>query len=190
MTGAAPVVLTTARLILRGWTDDDRPAFAALNADPRVMEHFPSTLTREQSDAMVDRIMDRMAAQGYGLWALEERASGRFLGFTGFNPVPPGILAAGEPPGTEVGWRLSYEAWGCGYATEAARAALAHAFGSAGLDRVWSFTARTNVRSQAVMRRLGMVLAAEFDHPTLPVESPLHRHVLFRVDRPDAREGT
>ena len=165
--------IRTERLVLRTWHDSDREPFAAMNADPVVMEHFPAALTHEQSDAFVDRIEAHFATHGYGLWALERE--GRFLGFTGLS------WAEGLPmsPCLEVGWRLAQPAWGHGYATEAARAALE--VGLENADSVVSFTAITNVRSWRVMERLGMHRESEFDHPRVPDGSPLKRHYLYRT---------
>ena len=177
--------LRTPRLTLRHWSQADRDPFAALNADPRVMEHFPARLDAVQSDALADRISSRLDEHGWGLWAVET-PDGRFAGFTGLNPVPPAIagLVRGEPT-VEVGWRLARWAWGHGYATEAATAALRHGFDVLELDEIVSFTAATNRRSRAVMERLGMTHdpADDFDHPSLAPESPLRRHVLHRLPR-------
>jgi RimJ/RimL family protein N-acetyltransferase len=186
---AKVVVLHTERLVLRPWQRSDRAPFADLNADPEVMQYFPSTLRPEQSDELVDRIDAAFDRQGgWGLWACEERATGRFLGFTGLSTV---TFTAAFTPATEVGWRLRRGAWGHGYATEAARAALAFAFAAdgLGLPEVVSFTAETNLRSRAVMRRLGMHHdpADEFNHPALPEGHPLRRHVLYRAERPPSR---
>jgi RimJ/RimL family protein N-acetyltransferase len=180
-----PPSLETGRLLLRHWRPADRPPFAAMNADPEVMEHFPARLTRAESDAFVDRIEAGFAEHGFGLWALEVRATGEFIGFTGLS-VPS--FQAHFTPAVEVGWRLVRPAWGHGYASEAARRALAVGFGDFGLPEVVSFTAVPNVRSQAVMRRIGMTHdpADDFDHPSLPGHR-LQRHVLYRIrprDRP------
>jgi ribosomal-protein-alanine N-acetyltransferase len=173
----------TDRLILREWRKADRAPFAAMNADPAVMEHFPAPLTRSQSDAFVERITEHLAEHGFGLWALERRSTGEFLGFTGLA-VPR--FAAHFTPAVEVGWRLSRQAWGRGYATEAERAALNAGFSDFGLAEIVSFTVPANVRSRAVMERLGMTHeeADDFDHPALPLDSPLRRHVLYRLRRP------
>jgi RimJ/RimL family protein N-acetyltransferase len=172
----------TQRLRLRSWLPADREAFAAMNADPEVMRYFPEMLTRKQSDAFVDRIEARMAELGYGLWALELLSTGGFLGFTGLNPMPDGGPGAG---GLEVGWRLARSAWGHGYATEAGRAALAVAFGDAGLDEVWSLTTVVNAPSRAVMERLGLRHMSTQDHPDLDPGSPISEHVYYRVTRSD-----
>lgn len=172
--------LSTERLILRRWRPEDRAPFAAMNADPRVMEHFPAVLDRAASDALVDRIERSFDARGYGLWALERRADAAFLGFTGLLDVG---FEAPFAPALEVGWRLDAGAWGQGYASEAARASVAHAFAVVGVDEVVSFTARRNTRSIAVMERIGMRRdpAGDFDHPLVAVGHPLRPHVLYRV---------
>jgi ribosomal-protein-alanine N-acetyltransferase len=158
-------VLHTERLVLRGWTPHDRAPFAEMNADPEVMEHFPSPLTRAASDAFVDRIEQHFAARGYGLWAVE--ADGAFVGFTGLA-VPrfhADWMDDREQPVLEVGWRLRRSAWGRGYATEAGRAALGFAFEVLGRDEVVSFTVTGNHRSRAVMERIGMRHLTAYDHP-------------------------
>lgn len=175
--------LRTGRLLLRRWREPDRDAFAALNADPAVMEHFPRTLTREESDDFVDRVESHFDAAGWGLWAVEVPGVDPFIGFVGlWSPsyVVPGRIDEGT---VEVGWRLAREAWGHGYAPEAAVAALGFAFGELGLGEVVSFTSLGNVRSQRVMRKAGMRRAPErdFDHPRIdPLEHPhLVRHVVY-----------
>lgn len=172
--------LRTPRLLLRRWREADREPFAAINADPEVMAHFPQPLTRERSEHMVELIEAEFARNGFGLWALEVLGTGAFIGFTGLNEVG---FAARFTPAVEIGWRLARPAWGHGYATEAARAALAYGFEVAGLPEVVSFTSQTNLRSQAVMRRLGMTHdpAGDFDHPNLPPRHRLRRHVLYRI---------
>jgi len=173
----------TSRLILRHWREEDRQPWAELGADPEVMQHFPKTLTREESDAFVDGVGAQLEERGWGLWAVEERETGRFLGFTGLN-VPR--FEAHFTPAVEIGWRLRRDAWGSGFATEAARGVLTVAFDDLELPEVVSFTAVPNERSQAVMRRLGMTRdpAEDFDHPVLAEDSPLRRHVLYRLRRP------
>jgi ribosomal-protein-alanine N-acetyltransferase len=184
--------LETPRLVLRRWEDADRAPFAAMNADPVVMEMFPSTLTPQESDAFVAAIEAEFEVEGFGLWAVEVRATGAFAGFVGLHRVPPALPCA---PAVEVGWRLATAHWGQGYATEAATAALSYGFDVAGLDGVVSFTAVVNERSQRVMRRLGMTRdpAEDFDHPRLPPGHRLQRHVLYRTDaagwRADHRSG-
>jgi ribosomal-protein-alanine N-acetyltransferase len=164
---------------MRAWRYSDRSPFAAMNADPEVMEHFPSTLTRRQSDALLDRCEAHLEREGFGLWATEVAATGEFIGFVGLVTLEPGFPFA---PGIEVGWRLARHAWGHGYACEAASASLDLAFGALGADEVVSFTATTNVRSQRVMQRLGMTRDDDdFDHPSLLGDDRLRRHVLYRI---------
>ena len=181
MSGSGPT-LRTDRLILRRWRASDRAPFAHLNADPEVMRHFPRPLTREESDELVDKIEVRFDERGYGLWAVERRDDGIFLGFTGLSYQ---AWEAAFTPCVEVGWRFDGFAWGHGYATEAARAALRFGFEVAGLDEIVSMTATTNSRSMRVMERLGMHRdpADDFDHPRIPVGHALRRHVLYRLDR-------
>ena len=167
--------LRSERLTLRGWTEEDREAFAELNTDPVVMKHFPSTLSREESDAFVDRIEAGFAKHGFGLDAVEVTATGEFIEFTGLSV--PRFHAAwmdGRPqrPVVEVGWRLRRTAWGQGYASEAARASLDFGFGEMGLRELVSFTTVSNVRSQAVMQRIGMTRLVEYAHP-IPGQEPL-----------------
>jgi RimJ/RimL family protein N-acetyltransferase len=173
--------IRTERLLMRRWRDSDRRPFAAMNADPEVMRYFPAMLDRVASDEYVDRMEALFERQGFGLWALEDAATGRFLGFTGLNPMPAGVPGAG---GMEVGWRLARHAWHHGYATEAGATAIGVAFRGAGLAEVWSMTAVLNEPSQAVMRRLGMTLQAHFEHPRIETGHPLRPHVLFRIPRP------
>ncbi|WP_329262113.1 GNAT family N-acetyltransferase [Actinoallomurus sp. NBC_01490] len=175
--------------MLRRWRDGDREPFAAMNADPEVMEHFPATLTRYESDALIDRIETRFDEYGFGLWALEVAETGQFIGFTGLSV--PGFNAH-FTPAVEVGWRLSRSSWGHGYATEAARRALAFAFDDVELAEVVSFTSHTNLRSQMVMKRIGMTNdpADNFDHPLLDEDHPLRPHVLWRMTAEHWRNGT
>ncbi|HZU60393.1 MAG TPA: GNAT family N-acetyltransferase, partial [Solirubrobacteraceae bacterium] len=156
--------LSTDRLVLRHWVDADLAPFAELNADPEVMRYFPAVLTRAQSDELAATIRSQLENQGWGLWAVEVPALTPFIGFVGLNPVS---FRAHFTPAVEVGWRLARAHWGQGYATEAARAALAFAFNQLGCQSVVSMTATTNDRSIRVMERLGMVHdpADDFDHP-------------------------
>lgn len=176
-------MIETERLILRQWRDADRDPFAALNADPKVMLHFPATLTRQESDAAVDRQIAGIAAHGHGFWAVERKADGAFLGFTGTKATGPDYPLDGRP---EVGWRLARHAWGAGYASEAARASLAHAFALIDAGEIVAFTPTTNTPSQAVMKRIGMARAEhlDFDHPALPEGHRLRRHIVYALRRP------
>jgi RimJ/RimL family protein N-acetyltransferase len=177
------VELRTERLLLRAWRPSDLEAFAELNADPEVMEHFPAPLDRAESDAAARRIDAHFAVHGFGLWAVEAPGIAEFAGFVGLA-VPS--FEAAFTPCVEVGWRLARRHWGRGYATEGARAALAFGFERRGLEEIVSFTAAPNLRSRRVMERLGMSRSAadDFDHPRLPEGHPLRRHVLYRLSRP------
>ncbi|MEV4181396.1 GNAT family N-acetyltransferase [Streptosporangium canum] len=173
-------MLETQRLVMRRWQETDREPYAALNADPEVTEFLPSALTPEQSDRMVDRIEAGFDRYGYGLWALEVRETRQFIGWTGLAVQ---TFEAHFTPAVEIGWRLARSAWGHGYATEAARAALAHGFEVAGLTEIVSMATVSNIRSHAVMERLGMTRdpADDFDYPLAPVESPARHAVLYRL---------
>jgi RimJ/RimL family protein N-acetyltransferase len=174
----SPPGVTTERLVLRSWLPEDRAPFAALNGSAVVMEHFPSTMTRAQSDALADHFQSGIEERGWGAWAVERKSDGAFIGFIGLGPV---TFDAAFTPAVEIGWRLDRPYWGHGYATEGAAAALDHAFSTLGLDRVVAFTACTNHRSEAVMVRLGMTRVGEFDHPRVPEGHPLRRHVIYEV---------
>jgi len=175
--------LRTSRLLLRPWREADLPAFAALNADPIVMEHFPSVLDRALSDSLAARIQAHFDRHGFGLWAVELPEVADFIGFVGLA-VPS--FTAHFTPCVEVGWRLARRYWGAGYATEGARAALDFGFARAGLAEIVSFTVPDNHRSLAVMERLGMTHDSreDFEHPALPEGHRLRRHLLYRMARP------
>ena len=175
--------LTTERLLLRGWQPTDRVPFAALNADLAVNEFLPKPLTRAESDGLADRFEAHRVEHGFTFWAVEAPGVAPFLGAVGLVRV---TFEAHFAPAVEIGWRLGREHWGQGYATEAARASLAFAFDVLGLDEVVSFTVPENVRSRAVMERLGMVqdMDGDFDHPKLPAGHRLRRHVLYRAASP------
>jgi len=175
----------TERTVLRDWRDSDLEAFASLNADPEVMRWFPSTLSRVQSDELAERIRTKLAARGWGLWALEVPGVSEFCGFVGLNDVP---FDAGFSPAVEIGWRLNRASWGKGYASEAARACLDYGFGELGLHEIVSFTTTGNQRSRSVMERIGMTRDADgdFDHPSVPEGNILRRHVLYRLGRDSA----
>jgi RimJ/RimL family protein N-acetyltransferase len=177
-----PDELRTERLVLRRrWTDGDRDRFAALNADPEVMRHYPATLTRAESDAFVDRIEGCFAERGYGLWAVDTDD----VGFVGYVGLWPADFVAPFTPAVEVGWRLARAAWGRGIAPEAARAALDDGFARLGAHEIVSFTAVGNTPSRRVMEKVGMTHdpADDFAHPNLPEGHPLGAHVLYRRGR-------
>jgi RimJ/RimL family protein N-acetyltransferase len=180
-----PVELRTERLLLRQWREGDRDAFAAMNADPRVMEHFPATMDCSASDAMLDRLRDDLAARGWGLWALQVPGADPAAGFVGLAPAGPEmpVSSLADPP-VEVGWRLAREHWGRGYAPEAATAALRFAFEELGLPEVLSWTTEANLRSRRVMAKIGLTHdpARDFDHPRTPGWSG-QRHVVYGVTR-------
>lgn len=169
----------TDRLILRAFRDQDRAPWAAMNADPEVMRHFPATLSREEADGVLDRVNGKIADTGVGFWALERKSDGAFLGFAGLNRIGHENLPIfGE---WEVGWRLARHAWGHGYASEAGGFALDHGFREMGLSRILAYTARTNSPSERVMQRLGMIRRADmdFDHPAVPDGSPVKPHIVY-----------
>ena len=172
-------MIRTSRLLLRAFIETDRDPWAAMNADPEVMRHFPATLSRAEADAVIERVNGKIAATGVGFWALERKADGLFLGFAGLNRIAHDYLPIFGL--WEVGWRLRREAWGQGYASEAGAAALAHGFGPMRLERILAYTAQTNKPSEAVMQRLGMRRAADmdFDHPLVPEGNPIRRHIVY-----------
>ena len=174
------IELETPRLILRRWKASDREPFARLNADPRVMRYFPSTLSQAESDEMAERIQRRIAERGWGLYAAELRSTGDFIGFIGLSM--PGFEAHFTPC-VEIGWRLAAEFWNRGLATEGAQAVAAHAFEKWRLAEIVSFTTEQNLPSRRVMEKIGMTHDPldDFDHPRLAVNHPLRRHVLYRL---------
>ena len=174
--------MTTKRLILRYWRESDRKPFSHLNADPRVMEFMPHILSKQESDALVERIEAHFHRHGFGLWAAELRQSGEFIGFIGLS-VPS--FKAPFTPCVEIGWRLARDHWGRGLATEGARTILAYGFEVLGLKEIVSFTVPGNLGSRRVMEKLGMRHnpGDDFDHPRLPENHPLRPHVLYRLSR-------
>ena len=173
--------LRTERLVLRPWRDSDLEPWAAMNADPEIRRHLGALMTREQCDARVARFQANFDRRGYGWWAVEVRSSGEFVGLAGLDQVDDGLPFTG----VEIGWRLARSAWGHGYATEAALAALAFGFETLGLPEILAVTTVDNLRSQAVMRRIGMTrdLDGDFDDPDFP-EGPLRPNVLYRMAKP------
>lgn len=172
------------RLLLRPWQESDVPAFAALNADPQVMRYFPAPLSRQESDDFAARIQARLHEQGWGLWAVSVKGATTGVGFIGF--VGLNVPAAALPcnPCVEIGWRLAAAHWRRGYASEAATAVLHQAFEHLHLPEIVSFTAACNLPSRRVMEKIGMYRSPDdFDHPALPADSPLCRHVLYKIRR-------
>ena len=166
--------------MLRPFTDADREPFFELNTHPDVVASLGPAPTRSESDAMVERFTAELEREGWGLWAVEVPGGTPFAGMVGLHRMSASMPCA---PAVEVGWRLHPDTWGRGYATEAAAASLRYGFDQGGLEEIVAITTTQNVRSQAVMARLGMVrdLEGDFDHPSVPEGSPLRRHVLYRV---------
>ena len=173
------IEIETDRLLLRQWRESDFKPFAAINVDERVMEFFPSLLSKEESDERANICKSLIAERGWGFWALEDKLSGQFIGFTGLH-IPSYDLPFS--PCVEIGWRLSPKFWGQGLVTEAAKSAMNVAFKKLNLDEIVSFSVKDNYRSLAVMERLGMVKQqANFEHPALPVGHKLREHVLYKI---------
>jgi len=171
------IQLQSERLILRQWEDKDYSPFATINTDPEVMQYTPIILSTEESNQFADRLRDIIQSQGWGLWALELKDTGEFIGYAGLHDIDSQLPFA---PGIEIGWRLSKEHWGHGYATEAAKEVLRFAFISLQLEKVYSFTSKLNVKSISVMEKIGMEnTGANFNHPYIPENHKLAEHVLF-----------
>jgi RimJ/RimL family protein N-acetyltransferase len=181
--------LHTDRLILRGWKPEDRAPFARMNRDPLVMEYFPSQLTEEQSNQLVERIQAHFTQRSFGLWAAELRHQPGFIGYVGLA-IPR--FETAFTPCVEIGWRLASEYWGRGLATEGAQEIVRHAFQELKVPSLVSFTVQANVRSRRVMEKLGMRHdpSDDFDHPQLPEGHPMRRHVLYRLTALDAPNTT
>jgi RimJ/RimL family protein N-acetyltransferase len=181
--------IRTERLVLRRWRPDDVAPFAAINADPAVMEYFLAPLTLEETTALIERIEESFRTKGYGLWAVETQNGEQLAGFVGLAPVEAPYPFA---PAVEVGWRLARACWGQGFATEAAIASLRFGFDKIGLTEIVSFTSIINDRSRRVMERIGMTNDPDedFDHPRLPDGHPLRRHVLYRIRRDEPSGGS
>ena len=179
---APEVEIVTSRLWLRRWRAEDLEPFAALNADPEVMEHFPSKLSREDTAAAIGRVEKHFQDRGYGFWAVEVPDVARLIGFIGLA-VP--FFETSFTPCVEIGWRLARPWWGQGFATEGARAALAYGFERLELPEIVSFTVPANKRSRRVMEKLGMRYSEDFEHPGIEAGHPQRRHVLYRLSRVD-----
>jgi 3-dehydroquinate dehydratase / shikimate dehydrogenase len=174
--------IQTKRLILRPWRQADLEPFAKLNADPRVMECMLSPLSREESDQMVARFSAHFSEYGWGLWAVSVPDVSDFIGFIGLSHVK---YSASLIPAIEIGWRLAYDFWGKGFATEGAKASLKYAFETLNLNEIVSFTAVPNKRSANVMEKIGMqhIPEKDFDHPRIPEGHPLRRHLLYLMSK-------
>lgn len=175
-------MIPTKRLILRPWKHTDFEPFAQMNADPRVMECYPSTLSRQESDAMAQKLMQEIESQGWGLWAVSIIGGADFIGYVGLKKV---LFEAPFTPAVEIGWRIAYDYWNQGYATEGAKACLKYGFETLKLNEIVSFTAVQNSRSRRVMEKIGMHFNPkdDFDHPRLSEGHPLRRHVLYRISK-------
>ncbi len=168
----------TERLILRSWKQEDLSLFIAMNKDSRVMRHFPSTLSETDTEAFYNRIQDEINRNGWGLYAVEIKSTGEFIGYVGLHEIG---FETYFTPGIEIGWRLAADHHNNGYATEAALEVLRTAK-SSGLQRIYSFTSKLNKPSERVMQKIGMTKTGEFEHPNLPDDSPLRTHVLYQID--------
>jgi 3-dehydroquinate dehydratase/shikimate dehydrogenase len=177
------MTIRTERLILRPWQEDDLEPFAQLNADPRVREYFPGVLSRQESNAFVKLMSDHIQRYGWGLWAASLIQTGEFIGFIGLQNVDFQAPFNKLSPAVEIGWRLAFNHWGKGYATEGAIAALQYGFEALGVKEIVSFTAVPNMRSRHVMEKIGMQHDPkdDFNHPKLPEEHKLCKHVLYRL---------
>lgn len=178
MEGEKMIYFETARLRFRDWIETDLIPFSRLNADKEVMRYFPKTLSAEESHHFYEGIIFEFNECGFGLYAVEEKESNEFIGFIGFHKA---TFEADFTPCIEIGWRLKKEAWGKGYATDGATACLQYGFTEMGFHDVYSFTAEINMPSQNVMRKIEMDFINHFDHPKLPDESPLKKHVLYHI---------
>ncbi len=170
--------IETDRLILRSWKSDDLPLFVAMNKDARVMRYFPATLTDEQTESFYNRIQSEFERNGWGLYAVELKSSGMFIGYVGLHEIG---FDADFTPGVEIGWRLAADYHNQGLATEAAKEVLKMAK-QKGLQRLYSFTAKQNTPSERVMQKIDMIKVGEFEHPNLSADSPLITHVLYQID--------
>ncbi|MBM7568531.1 GNAT family N-acetyltransferase [Paenibacillus sacheonensis] len=175
------IYLETERLRFRDWEAEDLEPFRQMNADETVMRYFPNRRTAEETDAFHRSIQVEHKACGFGLYAVEAKATGEFIGFIGFHRA---VFESDFTPCIEIGWRLRQEAWGQGFATEGAAACLRYGFETLGLTEVYSFTAEANTPSRSVMIKIGMQYVKSFDHPKVEPGHPLRRHVLYRIARP------
>lgn len=173
--------IETDRLKLRQWLPSDYAPFAALNADPDVMKYFPGTLSEAESNLLAQRCETEISENGWGLWAVERKSTGVFIGFVGLHRPATKLPFS---PCVEIGWRLAKQYWGNGYATEAAQEALRYAFENLHLAEIVSFTSVINKQSQNVMKKIGMAdTRKNFMHPSLPAGDRLQEHVLFKIVR-------
>ena len=173
------VYIETPHLLLRDWEEEDILPFVRMNSDKEVMEFFLTTLTEEETMAFYCRIRKEFEEYGYGLYAVECKKTRNFLGYVGFHNI---AFESDFTPGVEIGWRLCRDAWGKGYATEAASACLDYASDNLPFKTVYSFTAIPNKRSARVMQKIGMHFEKEFDHPLVEQGHWLCRHILYKIE--------
>ncbi len=177
----ADYIIQTPRLGLRPWTMKDLEAMSQINADERVMEYFPSTKSIDDTKAFIENQQRAQAAEGYCFFAADELTSQTLIGFIGILKFKFDVYFA---PGVEIGWRLGFNHWGKGYATEGAKAVLKFAFKEKNISRIWSFTTLTNQRSENVMKKIGMTQSGTFEHPLINKGNPLRPHILYQIDKP------
>jgi [ribosomal protein S5]-alanine N-acetyltransferase len=173
------IYFETKRLIFRDWNEQDLNEFRMMNKNTRVMEYFTKTLNEEETDRFYNIIQDEFRNYGYGLYAVETRHNNDFIGFIGFHWAN---FNSQFTPCIEIGWRLKYEAWGNGFATEGAKACLKYGFDTLGFNKIYSFTSKINLPSENVMKKVGMVKVMEFEHPNIIENNPLRKHVLYSID--------
>jgi ribosomal-protein-alanine N-acetyltransferase len=173
------IYFETQRLIFRDWNEQDLIKFRVMNKDTRVMKYFTKTLTDEETDEFYNIIQDEFKNYGYGLYAVETRHDNNFIGFIGFHWAN---FNSQFTPCIEIGWRLKYEAWGNGYATEGAKSCLKYGFDTLGFNKINSFTSEINLTSENVMKKVGMVKVMEFEHPNIIENNPLRKHVLYSIN--------
>ena len=174
-------MILTNRLILRTWKDSDLHPFIEMGKDPEVMRFFPNTLTEEETQANFQRIQIHFQTHGFGPYVLELKKNQEFIGFTGLFVLD---FEASFAPCVEIGWRLKKQAWGFGYATEAAKECLQYGFNSLHLESIYSFTSILNTPSENVMKRIGMTQVGTFAHPKLESDHPLSKHLLYQIEKP------
>lgn len=186
------MIIKTKRLLLRSWEDHDRQPFAKLNADPRVREFFPSLLTRKESDVSIDLMQNHIQKYHFGFFAVALIETGEFIGFIGLQKVSFPAAFNALAPAIEIGWRLGFEHWNQGYATEGALQALEYGFETLAFKEIVSFTAIKNLRSRHVMEKIGMQThsSEDFDHPNLPEGHALRKHVLYRLQKKEWQKKT
>ncbi|WP_336950862.1 GNAT family N-acetyltransferase [Acinetobacter sp. AS167] len=175
-------MLETERLILRQWQESDYLPFIKMGKDPEVMKYFPNNLTEDESLKIIQTVKEILDSNKWGIWAVELKANHKFIGFIGLHDQP---LQFDFSPCVEIAWRLAKEYWGKGYATEGARAVLEYAFNVLHLDKIVSFTANTNKPSESVMKKIGMTIVREFNHPEFSSSPDLEKHILYEITRSD-----